>query len=221
MALRSLKLPVICGLAAIFLAACSSSDDLDLTTSWLGPLHNYERVGAGTSGGLFILKDVKPAAADRILLAPAEITVSVESDLNSISPRAYERIRRLFADALARELSKQPNNTSDNADAYIVHIALTNLTAKRIGKEISATALSDLKFSFGTAAVKAELRHQQTNSRDAVILMPAPGPETTTSGLPGLLASFAEKISARVSQARTELSKRSRAPVAPKPAAKQ
>lgn len=218
MALRSLKIPGICGLAAIFLAACSPGDDLDLNTSWLGPLHNFERISGQDKDGLFIRKGSTPVAADRILLAPAEITVSVESDLNSITPRAYENIRRAFADALARELSKQPNDTSQQTNAYIVRIALTNMTAKRIGRDIGASTLADLKISFSMAAIEAEFRNRQTNSRNAVIVMPATANEIDANRLPGLFASFAEKIAAGVAQARAELTKRSRAPAVKRPA---
>ena len=221
MALRSLKLPGICGLAAMLLAACSSNDEADFTTSWLGPLHSYECITGQDNTGLFILKDSRPVAAERILLAPAEITVSVESDLNSISPRAYERMRRLFADALAQELSKQPNDTSENASAYLVRVALTNLTAKRIGKEIEETVLADLKFSFKMTAIEVEFRNRLTNARSAVMVMPAGANETNASGLPGVLASFAEKTSVQIARARAELTKRSRAPAAPSPAEKK
>jgi hypothetical protein len=159
MMLRALKFPGIFTLASILLAGCSSGDAPDMTTSWLGPLHAYERVSGADDDGVFVLRDGKPVAAERIILAPAGITVSVDSDLSSITPRAYERICAAFADALVRELSKQPNDTSADSDAYIVRIALTNLTAKRIGKDIGAASLDDLKFSFEMSAIEAEFRN--------------------------------------------------------------
>jgi len=220
MMLRALKFPGIFTLASILLAGCSSGDDPDMTTSWLGPLHAYERVSGADDDGVFVLRDGKPVAAERIILAPAEITVSVDSDLNSITPRAYEHIRAAFADALVRELSKQPNDTSADSDAYIVRIALTNLTAKRIGKDIGAASLDDLKFSFEMSAIEAEFRNRRTNSRSAVIVAPAKAKETTASGLADAFGTFAERISTRIAQARAELSKRARAP-ATLPAAKK
>ena len=150
------------------LASCSSND----TTSWR---HNYERVGGENDNGVFVLKGSKPVAAERILLAPTEITISVNSDLNSITPCL--RTRRNFADVLAKEFSKQPNKTSDASGAYVVRITLTNLTAKRIGK---LSAHSDLRFSFESAAIEVELRNRQTNTRNAVVVLP----KTVTSGLP-------------------------------------
>ncbi|MGB0632204.1 MAG: hypothetical protein ACPGRZ_16050 [Alphaproteobacteria bacterium] len=219
MVLKSLKLSVFCGLAALTLTACSSGDDLGVTTSWLGPLHNYERISGEENDGVFILRGNKPVTAERIFLAPAEITISADSDLNSVTPRAYERIRSAFADALARELSKQPNKTSDDASAYFVRIALTGLTAKRIGKDAGAATLSDLKFSFDISAIEAELRNRQTNTRNAVIVFPARAATTEAGGLPTVFESLAQRVYARISDARAALDKRAQAPAPAAPAA--
>ena len=78
MVLNTKKIAGFCGFAAMVLASCSSNDGAGATTSWLGPLHNYERVGSENDNGVFVLKGSRPVAAERILLAPTEITISAE-----------------------------------------------------------------------------------------------------------------------------------------------
>ena len=221
MDLNTLKIAGFCGFASMVLASCSSNDSAGATTSWLGPLHNYERVGGENDNGVFVLKGSKPVAAERILLAPTEITISANSDLNSITPSAYERIRRNFADVLAREFSKQPNKASDVSGAYVVRITLTNLTAKRIGKDVGTNPLADLRFSFESAAIEVELRNQQTNTRNAVVVLPARAKTVTASGLPQTLTNFAQRVWVRISEARAELSRRAATPATLAPTEKK
>ena len=221
MVLNTLKIAGICGFASIVLASCSSDDGPGVTTNWIGPLHSYERVSGENDNGVFVLQGSKPIAAERILLAPAEITVSVNSDLNSVTPNAYEGIRRTFEDALVRELSKQPNKTSDYAGAYVIRIALTNLTAKRIDKNVGGTALAHLRFSFESAAIEAELRDRQTNTRNAVVVLPVRAKTATATGLPQILGNLAQKVSAGIGEARAELSRRAATPAKPAPAKKK
>ncbi len=205
----------------MLLVSCSSDHGPSGTTSWLGPLQGYERVGGENYNAVFVLRSSKPVAAERILLAPAEITISVNSDLNSITPSAYERIRRIFADVIAREFSKQPNKTSNASGAYVVRITLTNLTAKRIDKDVGANSLADLRFSFESAAIEVELRNRQTNTRNAVVVLPARAKTVKASGLPQTLTNLSQRVWVGISEARAELSRRAATPAAIAPTEKK
>ena len=64
MVLNTLKIAGFWGFASMVLASCSSNDGAGVTTSWLGPLHNYERVGGENDNGVFVLKGSKLAALE-------------------------------------------------------------------------------------------------------------------------------------------------------------
>ena len=214
-------LPLALGAVLATVAACSSDDSVaGRTTSWLGPLASYERAGGTDESGIYVLKTGRPVPAERIRLDRAEITVSAQSDLDSVAPGIYEQIRARFEDALARELSKQPVNTDPDASMYIVRIALTNLTAKRIGQPDQDSALEDLKFSFEGASLEAELRDRRTNTRHAVAIVPARANPVQSNGLNAVFGTFAERISQSILAARTELTRRASAPPAAAPSPK-
>ena len=86
------------------------------------------------------------------------------------------------------------------------------MTVRRIGRDKRVASLDDLRFSFGLAAIEAELRNRRTNTRSAVAIMPARAETVTASGLAAVFEKFAKRISTRISEARTELSRRARAP---------
>jgi hypothetical protein len=207
-------------LAAGFLqTACSSDNDpLVVTTSWLGPLAQYQRVSGSEKSGVFILKQRNGAQpVGRILIQPAEITISNRSDLNSVTPSIYDQIRSAFADALANRLAEQGSNSAagKETEIYLVRVALTNVTVKR--KDISPKdpTLSRLRISFENASIEAELFAQRTNIRDAVIISPATAGETASADLNTLFHRFAENFATQLATARSRLNSRPLQPTSP------
>ena len=110
MKLRKIKSLVISASFLVLCAACSSGakDGVDLTTPWLGPLNGFERVSGKDEFGIF-LKNTSGATVrfESVIITPPELIVSAGSDLDAISPDAYEQINALFSEIFRQELAKQ------------------------------------------------------------------------------------------------------------------
>ena len=205
--------------AGLLQTACSSDNDSPIvTTSWLGPLAQYQQISGSEGSGVFILKQrIGAQPVGRILIQPAEITISNRSDLNSVTPPIYDQIRSAFADALANRLAEQGSNSAagKETETYLVRVALTNVTVKR--KDISPNdpTLSRLRISFENASIEAELFAQRTNIRDAVIIFPATAGETASADLNTLFRRFAENFATQLGTARSSLNSRPSQPTSP------
>lgn len=205
--------------AGLLPTACSSDNDpLVVTTSWLGPLAQYQQVSGSEESGIFILKQRDGAQpVGRILIQPAEITISNRSDLNSLTPSIYDQIRSAFADALANRLAEQGSNSAagKETEIYLVRVALTNVTVKRKDIAPKDPTLSRLRISFENASIEAELFAQRTNIREAVIISPATAGETASADLNTLFRRFAENFATQLATARSRLNSRPSQPTSP------
>lgn len=205
---RHLKTLVISASFLVLCAACSSSDKdgVDLETPWLGPLHGFERLSGKDNSGIF-LKDAPgtPVRFERSVLAPPEFIVSASSDLESISPAAYEQIKTLFADVFRQEMAKQistANTGSERSAAtHAVYSALTNVTITRKTNSARAARLSDLVFSFEGSTLEVEIRVRRSNARRAVIVLPAKAGNIAWNDLRGRLAGLVREAAAEVGKA--------------------
>lgn len=210
--------------------ACSSDSDdgTDVTTSWLGPLHRYDRMSGTEQFGVYLMKgDARPAHVARIVVGPAEITVSARSDLNAISPSAYEELRAAFAEALEREVAQRfpaktgADGAANNADTYIMRAALTNLTVKRKSKKFGPAGLRDLEFSFDDAAIELVLHEKRSNARRGVVVQKAAGQAARWNALADRFKGFAAQAAQKAAEARDEINRKAAQPVAPAVAPKK
>jgi hypothetical protein len=216
------KLSAISALVMVLCAACGSGDDdgLDLTTNWLGPIRHYERLSGEALFGVYLHKNgTRPARVLRIDVAPAEITVSTRSDLNALSPAAYEQLRAAFEKALTRQIANRlPATTGTEqkgADAYILRAALTNLTIKRVSKKFGPAGLRDLEFSFDNSAIEISLHEYRSNARRAVIVQKAEGPKLRWSALADRFDAIALQAAQKTAEAREGIDKKANQPEKP------
>lgn len=205
--------------------ACSSGDGgIDVATSWLGPLHQYEQIRGTEDFGVYVMKDGgRPAYVERVLVGPAEITISAESDLNAISPATYEKLRNAFTTALAREVARRlpaSSQATGAKDIYILRTALTNLTVKRKAKKFGQVGLDGLEFTFDRAAVELGLHERRSNARRGVVIEKASGKPAQWSALPDRFQAFAAKAIEKAAEARTAINKKASKPEPAAPAPK-
>lgn len=211
------------GILLLACGACSSGEDnIDTTTSWLGPLHRYVQLSGSDDFGVYLLKDDlgRPAFVDHVIVGPAEITVSVESDLNSISPAAYEQLRAAFTAALDEEITERPpgsGTTGDSRDTYVVRAALTNLTIRKISKEFGQVGLNDLEFRFDDAALEIGLYESTTNLRRAVIIEKVQANTARWNDLRSRFGAFAAQIAKKTAEARAGINGKAAQPEPPAP----
>tara|TARA_R110000868_G_scaffold43803_6_gene146974 strand:+ start:17568 stop:18269 length:702 start_codon:yes stop_codon:yes gene_type:complete len=214
------RLSAIGLLMLITCAACSSGNDdvLGVSTNWLGPLHRYERQSGADSFGVFVRKEgTRPARVKQLILAPAEITVSAASDFNSLDPAAYEKVRAAFSDALKKHIAASARSSSADADAdaYILRIALTNLTVKRNTTKIGPVSLDELEFAFNGAAIEASLSERSTNARRAVFAHKADAGKALWKDLGTLFDRFARQAAEKTAEARAAIDRKASLPEKP------
>lgn len=190
-------------------AACSSSDKntIELTTPWLGPLNGFERVSGEENFGVFVRATPGEVAPfERGIIAPPEIIVSASSDLESISPESYEKIKALFSEVFRAELAKQlpvANTAGERADAsHLIHAALTNVTVTRKTNNANAVKIGDLQFSFEGSTVEAEIRDRKTNARLAAFVVPAKAAKTGWDALRAPFTVLASQAAAEAAKSR-------------------
>ncbi len=216
MKIRNARIWGLSGILLTVCAACSSgdSDGLDVKTNWLGPLYKYERITGKDNFGIFLIKgEPGPTSLERIMLETAEITISARSDLNSIDPAAYGKLRAELTAAFRQELSKQFTvSASPGPGVYKFRAALTNLTAKRKVGGIGPPGLADLEFQFGNSAIEAELRDTRSNMRHSVIVLKAQAANTSWLGLADVFRKFAADAVTQAATARDEIKKRASRP---------
>lgn len=210
----------VLGTLLLACGACSSGDTIDTTTSWLGPLHRYEQLSGTGDFGVYLLKDTgnRPAIVGRIVASPAEVTVSVQSDLNAISPTAYEQLRATFSASLTKSFAsdrRNPDAGDDKGDAYFVRAALTNLTVKKVSNEFGLVGLKDLEFGFEDAALEIGIYERRTNARRAVIIEKVQGKKVRWDVLRERFTGFAERVAEKTSEARAAIDKKASQPAAP------
>jgi hypothetical protein len=221
-----LKLSSICVLVLALCAACGSgeNDGLDVTTSWLGPLRQYERLSGEEQYGVYLRNDgTRPARVLRIEIAPAEITISTRSDLNTLSPAAYEQLRTALEKALTRQITtrfpapaaRAAGSDQENADSYVLRAALTNLTIKRVSKEFDLVGLRDLEFSFDGSAIEISLHEKRSNARQAVIVQKAAGKKFRWNALDDEFDTLARSAAEKTAEARDGIDKKASAPEKP------
>jgi hypothetical protein len=219
-----LRLSAIATLVLLACAACSSGSDdgIDVTTSWLGSLHRYERVSGTEQFGVYLMKGgTRPAHVGQIIVGSAEITISARSDLNAISPAAYEELRAAFAKALEREAAQRfaakpgASGPADTADTYILRAALTNLTVKRKSRNFGPVGLNDLEFTFDDAAIELVLHEKRSNARRGVIVQKAEGPVARRNALADRFRSLAARAAEKTAEARDGINRKAALPVAP------
>lgn len=215
----------IIGALLLASSACSSGgeDGIDVTTSWLGSLHRYEQISGAGRSGVFLMKNgSRPAHVARIVVEPAEITVSSRSDLNAISPAAYEKLRDVLTAALAREAAKQfPSSgaPADNADTYLLRVALTNLTVKRKTRKTGPAGLNDLEFNFDDAAIELGIRERRSNARRGAAIHRLQARNAGWNALVGRFGDFAVQAIAKAAEARDGVNRKAAQPRASAPAA--
>lgn len=222
MKLRELKSLAISASFLVLCAACSSGDkdSVDLATPWLGPLHGFERVSGEDDFGVF-LKRTSGATVklERSIVSSPEIIVSTSSDLEAMSPAAYERVRSLLSEVFRQELAKQiPTANSDaerGAASHVIHAALTNITVTRTTNAATAVQVSELQFSFENSTFEAEIRETTSNARRAVVVLPTKAEKTGWNALRAQLSAFARQIAAEIGKARSAINTQADQPPAP------
>jgi hypothetical protein len=211
------------GVVLLACGACASGEDnIDTATSWLGPLHRYERLSGTDDFGVYLLKNGvgRPAYVERVVVQPAEITISPSSDLNAVSVAAFAQIRSALTAALNAEVAKRiPASDSgpDNRDVYEFRAAITNLTVKKKSNAFGQVALEDLEFSFEDAAAEAGLHESRSNARRAVIIEKIQGEAVRWPALRDRFAAFAAQVAGKVAEARREIDRKAAEPAAPAP----
>jgi len=222
------KLSAICALVLVLCAACGSGDDdgLDVTTSWLGPLRQYERLSGEDQYGVYLRNDAtRPARVLRFDIAPAEITVSTGSDLNALSPAAYEELRGALVKALARQIASRfpapaasaTGTAEKGTDSYVLRAALTNLTIKRVSRKLGPAGLRDLEFSLDDSAIEISLHEQRSNARRAVIVQKVGGGKLRWNALADRFDALALQAAEKTAEARDGIDKKANAPEKPAP----
>lgn len=206
------KLSAISVLVLFLCASCGSGDDdgLDVSTSWLGPLRQYERLSGEEQYGIYLRNDgTRPTRVLRLDIAPAEITVSTESDLNALSPAAYEQMRAALEKALVEQIASRFPGTAattgtapEGADSYLLRAALTNLTIKRVSQNPGPAGLRDLEFSFDKSAMEISLHENRSNARRAVIVHKVEGGKLRWNALADRFAAIALQAAEKTAQAR-------------------
>lgn len=231
MKLSEIKPLVISASFLILCAACSSGakDGTDLATPWLGPLYGFERISGKDEFGVF-LKSTSGATArfERGIITPPELIVSAGSDLEAISPDAYEQINGLFSEVFRQELAKLIPTTNTGAvpgtppgaGSHRINAAMTNITITRKTDNLAAGRLSDLQFSFEGSTIEAEIRDRKSNLRRAVIILPATAAKTDWAALRAQFTKFARQAAAEVGKARSAINTRADQPPPPSPAPK-
>jgi hypothetical protein len=228
MKLREIKSLAISASFLVLCAACSfgDKDGVDLATPWLGPLNGFERISGKDEFGIF-LKSTSGATArfERGIITPPELIVSAGSDLEAISPDAYEQINALFSEIFRQELAKQIPTTNTGAApsappgaaSHLIQAAMTNLTITRKTNNPAAVRLNDLQFSFDGSTIEAEIRDRKSNVRRAVILLPATAGKTDWAALRAQFTKFARQAAAEVGKARSAINTRADQPPPPTP----
>jgi len=219
------KLSAICVLVLVLCAACGSGggDGLDVTTSWLGPLRHYERLSGEEQYGVYLRNDgTRPARVLRFDIARAEITVSTGSDLNALSPAAYEQLRTALEKALTRQIAGRfPGATATTgtapkgADSYLFRAALTNLTVKRVSKKLGPAGLRDLEFSFDDSAMEISLNENRSNARRAVIVQKVEGGKLRWNEIANRFEALALQAAEKTAEARDGIDKKASQPIRP------
>jgi len=222
MKLREIKSLVISASLLVLCAACSSGakDGVELTTPWLGPLNGFERVSGKDEFGIF-LKSTSGATVrfETAIITPPELIISARSDLEAISPDAYEQINALFSEIFRQELAKQiptmNTGTPPGAASHRINAAMTNITITRKTDNPAAGQLKDLQFSFEGSTIEAEIRDRKSNSRRAVIILSAKPGKTDWAALRAQFTEFAHQAAAEIGQARSAINTRADQPSAP------
>ncbi len=222
MKLGKIKSLVISASFLILCAACSSGakDGVDLTTPWLGPLNGFERVSGKDEFGIF-LKNTSGATVrfESVIITPPELIVSAGSDLEAISPDAYEQINALFSEIFRQELAKQiptmNTGTPPGAASHRINAAMTNITITRKTDNTAAGQLKDLQFSFDGSTIEAEIRDRKSNARQAVIILSTKPGKTDRAALRAQFTEFARLAATEIGQARSAINTRADQPSAP------
>jgi hypothetical protein len=213
----------VIGILMLFIcAACSSGkdDDIGVTTRWLGPLHQYERLSGKDRFGVFLKKDALPPATVRQLrIAPVEITISAGSDLNALNPASYEQLRAAFSEPLKEQVARRfPAPTEkelQDGDTYVLRAALANLTVKRKTTQFGSAELKDLEFATEDTAVEISFREMRTNIRRAVIVQKITGGKISWNGLRERIKAVTMEAATKVAEARDGINKKANQPKAP------
>lgn len=227
MTLREFKTLAISASFLFLSAACSTGggDAVELETPWLGPLRGYERIAGSEDFGSFLRISGGAIRFERGTLAPPEIFISANSDLEAISPAIYEEIKRLFSEVFRQEMANQfpaaSAGTASDAPSHLIKTALTNVTVTRTTDSTRVPGLRDLQFSFENSTTETEIRLRRTNMRQAVIILPAKAEKTTWSGLRARFTEFARLTAAEAGKVRDAVNTRAdRPPPAKAPAKK-